>query len=93
MREKFTLTIIFSLWLGLIFSEAPAVVSQKPADAVKSGESKSSLPAAKFALLVGINDYTDKDIPDLGGCENDVRLMREALSELYGFKTGADTKE
>ena len=40
---------------------------------------------AKKALLIGINRYR---IPgaDLRGCVNDVKNMRQVLTDLYGFK-------
>ncbi|MEZ5964392.1 MAG: caspase family protein [Planctomycetota bacterium] len=37
------------------------------------------------ALLIGINDYVNPDIPDLRGCENDVLLLRHVLERRYGF--------
>ncbi|HVH26200.1 MAG TPA: caspase family protein [Vicinamibacterales bacterium] len=41
----------------------------------------------KRALLIGINKY---QVPgaDLRGCVNDVKNLREALINLYGFKSG-----
>lgn len=54
---------------------------------------KSSLPnQSKFALLVGINDYESDKISDLSGPENDVSLMKSALTE-YGFKENTVNKE
>lgn len=38
----------------------------------------------KYALLIGINQYFDKAIPQLQGCINDTNLMKQALVEL-GF--------
>ncbi|MCR9244877.1 MAG: caspase family protein [bacterium] len=37
------------------------------------------------ALLIGINDYRDPQIPDLRGCVNDVALMAHVLESRYGF--------
>ena len=94
MKDKFTMITIFTLLFGMIFPTAQTVVPQTPAkvEAAKN-DIKSAPAAAKFALLVGINDYTDKSINDLNGCENDVRLMREVLADVYGFKPNVDTKE
>ena len=40
----------------------------------------------KYALLVGINDYTNFDeTGDLSGCVNDVTLMSQLLVNKYGF--------
>ncbi|HPT98380.1 MAG TPA: caspase family protein [Armatimonadota bacterium] len=41
--------------------------------------------AEKWALLVGINDYEASQIPDLRGCENDVKLMQMVLTQKFGF--------
>lgn len=37
------------------------------------------------ALIIGINDYEDKKIPDLKTAINDARAMAEVLREKYGF--------
>jgi len=45
--------------------------------------------AAKYALIVGINDYinySEEDEVDLSGCENDAVLFKDLLVEHYGFK-------
>ncbi len=50
---------------------------------------------ARFALLIGINEYTDPNIRDLRGTENDVVLMRKLLTDPevgFQFKP-ADIKE
>ncbi len=39
-----------------------------------------------YALLVGINDYQDPEIPDLETAVNDVNAMAGLLKEKYGFK-------
>ncbi|MCB9884010.1 MAG: caspase family protein [Planctomycetes bacterium] len=38
------------------------------------------------ALLIGINDYVNPDIPDLRGCVNDVALIEHVLERRYGFE-------
>ena len=38
------------------------------------------------ALVIGINDYKDPDIPDLETAVNDARSMGSILRERYGFK-------
>jgi hypothetical protein len=55
--------------------------------------------AGRYALLIGINDYSasrlpaipgrsvpDRDVPNLDGAVNDVQIMRDLLVTLYGFK-------
>ena len=40
----------------------------------------------KYALLVGITDYSRDGLPKLDGCLNDVRDMRQELIDDFGFK-------
>lgn len=40
----------------------------------------------KRALLIGINEYSDPDVLDLHGCENDVEAMAEVLAGSYRFE-------
>ena len=104
MKKRFIIITILSMLSGIISPMAQTIMPQKlrkrrPATKkfTKSmrpaGNRQSSQTPAKFALLVGINDYTDRNIKDLSGGENDVRLMREMLSEVYGFKPGTEIKE
>jgi len=55
--------------------------------ALASVREASAAPAdAKFALLVGIDDYTDESVAvDIQGAVNDVRAMKEALTERLGI--------
>jgi len=38
------------------------------------------------ALIVGINDYKDRKIPDLATAVNDARVIADVLKNKYGFK-------
>ena len=40
----------------------------------------------KRALLIGVSSYTNPKIPDLLAPKNDVRLMRDSLTNFMGFK-------
>ena len=42
--------------------------------------------AAYKALIIGINDYKDPEIPDLETAVNDANAMANLLSERYGFE-------
>ena len=42
--------------------------------------------AAKYALLIGINDYQGNITP-LRYCESDVAVFRQALIEVAGFSS------
>ncbi|MCY7374837.1 MAG: caspase family protein, partial [Pyrinomonadaceae bacterium] len=89
MKIKLTVTMIFTLLFSVIFPlPLPASAQTKP----NKPDAKADLTGGRFALLVGINDYQDEEINDLGGCENDVRLMRELLMKEYGFKDDAANK-
>jgi len=41
----------------------------------------------KLALLIGIDHYRNRDIPQLGGCRNDIEGLRSALIGSYGFRS------
>lgn len=45
----------------------------------------AALAAPKFALLVGINRYFNKNVKPLYGCENDVDDLKDVLTEVFGF--------
>ena len=40
----------------------------------------------KHALLIGIDEYSSPNIPNLEGCVNDVTAIGGVLTELYGFR-------
>jgi tetratricopeptide (TPR) repeat protein len=39
----------------------------------------------KYAVLIGINQYQFEEMPLLRGCVNDVKLMKDVLTQQYGF--------
>jgi uncharacterized caspase-like protein len=39
----------------------------------------------KRAVLIGIDEYADPEIPDLHGCVNDVKAMASLLADCYSF--------
>lgn len=47
---------------------------------------ESALPAAKYALLIGIGTYTSAEVPRLLGPGPDVRSLARVLTERYGFE-------
>jgi len=42
--------------------------------------------ARKHALLIGINDYINRDIPNLRGAANDARALKNTLVQACGFQ-------
>lgn len=89
MKIKLIIGLLFSLLLAIAFSLSPSASAR-----IKTNEpdAKADAGNGRFALLVGINDYQDEAINDLGGCENDVRLMRDLLTKQYDFKDDAANK-
>jgi hypothetical protein len=49
------------------------------------GLPSSSIAGTKWALLIGVDEYKSKTVPDLKGCINDVRLMENLFIERFGF--------
>ena len=43
----------------------------------------------RIALYIGINEYADEKIRDLGGCVSDMKRLRAVLRDRYGFKRDA----
>ncbi|MHC4937638.1 MAG: caspase family protein [Planctomycetota bacterium] len=43
----------------------------------------------RLALYIGINEYADENIRDLGGCVSDMKRLRAILRDRYGFKRDA----
>jgi hypothetical protein len=43
----------------------------------------------RIALYIGINEYADEKIQDLGGCVSDMKRLRAVLRDRYGFKRDA----
>ncbi len=41
----------------------------------------------KLALLIGVNDYKDKAVPQLAGAVRDARAVRERLEQRLGYET------
>ncbi|MDR2528483.1 MAG: caspase family protein [Synergistaceae bacterium] len=71
-----------ALWFlrGLLFS---VMVSSAAECAVEGG---SEAEGRKYALLIGINEYSGETFTPLKGCHNDVRLVRDLLTEdRFGF--------
>ncbi len=46
---------------------------------------QSAPTAKKFALLVGVNRYSQPEIPELAGCVTDLEMQSQLLKYRYGF--------
>jgi hypothetical protein len=54
--------------------------------ALPAFSAESAAEARKYALLIGINEYDGSQFVPLSGCHNDIRLMRDMLTqERFGF--------
>lgn len=75
------------LSLFLLLSLSVAAAAQTPADkAIAVEEALRSLPAdlktpRRYALLIGASDYSDKRIPNLPACANDVNALHTLLTD------------
>ncbi|HEX7312593.1 MAG TPA: caspase family protein [Pyrinomonadaceae bacterium] len=56
-----------------------------PASRAGSRQARPAAAAPKFALLVGVNRYLDKNVKTLNGCENDVDDMKDVLTKVFQF--------
>src|ERR1700736_6696696 len=76
IRQLWQAALVVSLWLLLLHSSS--MVSAKESELTPS-------KPEKFALLVGINNYNEKNFPKLTGCVNDVNGLRSVLIKNYSF--------
>jgi len=72
------------LFAGLItiFATVALAQSEKQVNVV---DLRSEVLNGSWAIVVGINDYSDSEIEDLVYCENDARAFADALTESGGF--------
>src|SRR5205823_5780342 len=88
MKTKFfvtTTTIVFLTLLFLPMAISAQIESQarqlQQIDPVKAWPSKSK----RWALVIGVDKYTDPQISPLKGSDNDARLIADALVRYAGF--------
>ncbi|MBE9140197.1 caspase family protein [Nodosilinea sp. LEGE 07088] len=51
------------------------------------GQALAQSNPRKLALLIGVNQYTDPNIPDLNGCLTDVEMQYQLLVNRFGFNS------
>lgn len=49
------------------------------------GKALAQSTPRKLALLIGVNEYTDPEIPSLNGCLTDVEMQYQLLTNRFGF--------
>lgn len=101
-REKGNAPAHAYLWLGVAQAKCrlredaaetlKRFVQREPRDEMAPWATKyvawlaSKQPSKRFALLIGINQYSSTIVPPLKGCANDVCLMREILTKMFGVE-------
>jgi hypothetical protein len=65
------------------------VATLRPGRAGQRRVVQASLPVIerKLALVIGVNDYRDKAVPQLEGAVRDARAIRERLEQRLGYET------
>jgi filamentous hemagglutinin family protein len=68
---------------------APGTVAPPRPARVQRRVVQAALPVIerKLALLIGVNDYADKAVPQLEGAVRDSRAVRERLEQRLGYET------
>ena len=74
---RLNVTRIFIVLVLLVVT----IGGQRPPSAVASDDAQP-----RYALLVGITNYKSPSLNKIDGCENNVPLLAETLTGLYGFK-------
>jgi len=76
------------LYLGKSTTAANISTPVKPVPVViNEPKTVAQLPGRdkRWALVIGVDNYTDSNIPDLGGAANDAKALAEALEKYAGF--------
>lgn len=88
------LTLLSMLLLSIPISKAEVSAQAKQKDnKTEIINNANTADDGRFALLVGINKYEDRNITSLNGCENDVRLMKDLLMGQYKFTENEKDKK
>src|SRR5262245_41514896 len=94
---KFWLKVNLPLWMlavaaGLVVSQGSAQIVKAQNDvwrgqgpALSHSVKKWPDRAKRWALLIGVDEYKDKQINPLGGAANDARALAGALTRYAGF--------
>ena len=80
MVSVFVITLYF--WLIPFFAHT----SSRGISVISDLSHQSGKLGVYRALIIGINDYKDQNIPDLETAVNDANAMANLLSERYGFE-------
>ncbi len=84
MKNKSTLILLFLLTAASVFSQ-----SQKGATPI-AGSQQSISSGQTYAVVVGISDYQDKDIPDLRFADKDAEALANFLRSPAGGSLDGD---
>lgn len=72
--------------LPIILAILALISIQGPSSNTRAATAEDPEIPVKFALLVGITNYKNKDVNRIDGCENNVPLLKETLVKGYGFE-------
>jgi hypothetical protein len=90
-RSFFLKQLSMLLFTTVAVLQIPGSYAQKPAQgrglALGTSKEINQLPtkAKRFALIIGVDKYSDTQISTLGGATNDARSLADALTNLAGF--------
>ncbi len=87
MKQIILTIAFFSMLSGIVFF--PRQIAAEKANPEIGTKLQNQTPEARFALLIGVNDYQDPSL-NLNGTENDVELIGGVLGELYKFNPDKD---
>lgn len=83
-KALFSITILI---LTVLLFQTPCPAKQRTIVRKVNDLSHSSTATGTYrALVIGINDYKDPNIPDLDSALNDAKAMAGVLKNRYGFK-------
>lgn len=74
-----------ALWLSACDSPQPGPAAASATEACPLGEAVTTDGQRRLALVIGVGDYVNPDIPDLKGPPNDARAIYELLTDPHGY--------
>ena len=86
IRNKLFIISFFMITMHSFLLLFPAYAASRGISVISDMSHQSGKLGAYKALIIGINDYKDPNIPDLETAVNDANAMANLLSERYGFK-------
>ena len=73
--------LVMLLFLGINFAEATDLQSSTKAISIEPVVASDYIGESSYALVVGIDDYADDEVPDLTTCKSDALAMYKLLTD------------